>query len=67
MRSEDCLIGTRVRFTTGLFKDETGVVVAREASDEALVRFDIYRPEYDHYDDTRTGAVTVDPNNLILN
>lgn len=67
MHNEDCYVGIRVRINLPgdeLLDGETGVVVDREASDEALVRFDTYKPKFDAYEDTRRGSVTVDPANL---
>ena len=66
MISEACEIGLKVRINEPghLLHGVLGTVVDREASDEATVRFDVYLPMYDDYEDTRRGAVCVDPKNL---
>lgn len=68
MDNELCEVGMRVRIdlpSNSLLNNETGVVVDRPESDEALVKFDRMKPEFDHWDDTRTGCVTVCPENLV--
>lgn len=67
LNNELCIIGLRVKINTPyntVLHGEIGTVVAREASDEALVRFDTYKPKFDAYEDTRLGSVTVDPEEL---
>jgi hypothetical protein len=54
----------RVRFNRPddeLLHNETGVVVDRPNSDEALVRFDRMKPEFMAYEDMACGFVTSDP------
>lgn len=67
MNSDECMIGSRVVINqpwNTLLHGATGTVVSRDSSDEAQVRFDVYREEFDQYEDTRSGSVTVDPANL---
>ena len=67
MTSDDCFVGVRVRINwpdNPVLHGETGTVVERTASDEALVSFDRMKPEFSNYDDTRTGRVTVCPEQL---
>ena len=67
MHNEDCYVGIKVRINlpgNDILDGELGVVVARDASDEALVRLDTYKSKFDDYEDTRCGSVTVDPANL---
>lgn len=49
-----------------ILHNETGVVADRPESDEAVIRFDVYKSKFDAYDDTRRGSVTVNPEQLDL-
>lgn len=67
MKYEECFIGQHVRINlpgNPTLHNETGIVCSRDEMDEAGVRFDVYKPKFDQYGDTRRGYVTLEPTYL---
>jgi len=68
MKNENCLVGTKVKINhkqwDPLLHGLTGTVIERDTAFEALVRLDTYLPEFDGYEDLRSGCVTLNPEDL---
>ena len=61
--NEDFKFNQRVRINMPhniLLDGETAVVIGWEEDNSLKVRFEVYKPEFDSYEDTATGSVIVE-------
>ncbi len=68
MNYDDCDYGLAVRIVIpgSILDGETGIISNMYGTDEVEVRFDVYKPKFDQYEDTRRGCVVVDPSELTV-
>ena len=64
---DECELGMKVCIMmpeNTVLHQETGTIAAINGADEILIRFDVYKPKFDQFEDARRGSVIVGVENL---
>jgi hypothetical protein len=67
MKIDQCEVGLTVKIDfpdNPVIHGEIGTIVAIPERDEIVIQLNRMKPEYNNYEDTRTGFVTVSSDNI---